>query len=714
VHQPTVTSRQDGPFEARTGRGPVSPTVSCHEWIIAPRRHDRARALAELDGPYYRIQAHRNLRGPYSGAGELIRLIIPQAYKQAPKLVEAYQLTLLSIAPEIADHVPVSPELARSFEFTREGNSQFWTLRLSHGLTDFLLQYFESASDARPGIMFDDADKADPLDQEFFAVLLRRADPRKLLVQIGSSSSSMAPVLGRALETHARIVELPSSGVARTFQTSEDDLARRYVSSDCTSDDPLEIEAYSLLDAQQRRQLHGERIAALTSSNSASLRLGAIPFHYEQAAQDVEPLLSASVYCMSMAYYDACLDWALRGLRMLPSSEDSKLRSDLSRNALFSLLLLGRLEEAEATCLEIQSSSHDPALLAHSAYAMAILNVRLYSAERRNYAEATLWLEKAVAFTERVPSATARPVNLAFLMNTRALVEMRQGRPFDAIRLLSDGLEFLQAQAPAKYALECPLLLHNRARVHIALKDFGKAVEDFTALLKHEPSNSEAYFDRGIIHQRLGRYEEALEDYNRAIQWSPPYDEPYFNRAQTLTALGRYEAALADYDYVLTLEPESVPALINRACLLYERKDYEACGFDVQHALERDPRHARLLSLRGLLEMQKRHLDEAVRSFTSAIESDPAFIDAWINRAAARFAKREYNGALDDLTHVLAIREDPRALFNRGRVFQALERWQEAANDYSRALELDDSDSQAIGLRLRTCEQQMQSTDSAG
>jgi tetratricopeptide (TPR) repeat protein len=247
---------------------------------------------------------------------------------------------------------------------------------------------------------------------------------------------------------------------------------------------------------------------------------------------------------MRMAYYASCLDWALRGLRMLPAGGDSKVRSDLKRNILFSQLLLDRLDEVEATCREIQGISHDPALLAHAAYAMAILNARLYAPERRNYDEAKIWLDKGDAFTERVPPSAARSVNLAFLMNTRALVEMRQGRPLGAIRLLSDGLEFIKTKAPERYEMESTILLYNRARVHIALKDFSKAIEDFSTLLRHEPSNSEAHFDRGVIYQRLGHYEEALEDYSQAIRWSPPYDEPYFNRAQTLTALGQTEAAL--------------------------------------------------------------------------------------------------------------------------------------------------------------------------
>jgi tetratricopeptide (TPR) repeat protein len=337
---------------------------------------------------------------------------------------------------------------------------------------------------------------------------------------------------------------------------------------------------------------------------------------------------------------------------------------------------------------------------------MAILNARFYAPERRNYDAAAAWVGKAMAFTENVPPSATRSVNTAFLKNTQALVEMRQGKSLEAIGLLSDGLRFLEAEAPERYEKESTILLHNRARVHVSMKENTKAIEDLSTLLRYEPSNSEAHFDRGVIYQRSGLFERALDDYNAAIAWSPPYAEAYLNRGQTLTALRRIEAALADYDYVLNLDPLSLTTLINRACLLYERKDFELCSRDVQRGLELDSRNSRMLCLRGLLEMRKRELDKADLSFTSAIEGEPTLVDAWINRAAARFAKRDYPGALDDLTRALSLREDAKTRYNRGRVLQAQNRWREAATDYSRALELGGADSEAIARRLRECEEQ--------
>jgi tetratricopeptide (TPR) repeat protein len=680
----------------------VSSSASCHQWIRASRRRFDTSFL---------INAHRNLHGPYTGAGELIRRVIGDAQQEVPELVEAYALTLLSIAPEVADVIPVSAELARSFEFSREGNSRSWTLRLANGLTDFLLKYFGATREGQTVVAFDAVDKSDPLDQEFLAVLLRRADPQKLLVRIGASAGPLQHVLESALGKYARFVEISQTQTPDPAgcTSSAGELARLYVESDCTSDDPRQIEAYSLLSPGDRKQLHLDRAAVLIASSSQSLRLGAIPLHYERAGENVDALLSASMYCMRMAYYDACLDLASRGQKMLPQGVESKTSSDLGRNILFSLLLLGRLDESETACRNIQSTSRDPALLAHSAYAMAILNARLYAPDRRNYDAAAVWIDKALEFTGAVPPSAARSVNVAFLKNTRALVEMRQGRPLEAIRLLSDGLKFLEAEAPERYEMESTILLHNRARVHVAMKDFTKAIDDLSTLLRHEPGNSDAHFDLGLIYQRLGRYESALEAYNDAIAWSPPYVEAYLNRGQTLTALGRTEAALADYAYVLDLDPDSMTALINRACLFYERSDFGSCSGDVERALKLDSRNSRMLCLNGLLHMQKRELDGAASSFTLAIENDPKLVDAWINRASARFAKRDYAGALDDLTQALGIHDDAQTRYNRGRVFQAQRRWPEAVTDYSRALELGGADSATIAKRLRECEGQLNS-----
>jgi tetratricopeptide (TPR) repeat protein len=231
----------------------------------------------------------------------------------------------------------------------------------------------------------------------------------------------------------------------------------------------------------------------------------------------------------------------------------------------------------------------------------------------------------------------------------------------------------MAAEAPIKYPLECGILLHNRARLNIAVKQPAQAIDDLSRLLIFEPSNSEAFFDRGLLKQRMNQIEAALADYEAALKWSAPYWEPHFNRAQILTALGRRDEALRDYERVLVLNPGHAESRAHASCL------------------------------RGLAAMEAGDLAAADESFSLSIEAEPKLAHAWANRATIRFRRGEGEAALWDLDHALTLSEDPEVLFNRGRVLESLERRQGAIADYRRALSLGASAPEGIQRRLDRC-----------
>jgi tetratricopeptide (TPR) repeat protein len=383
-------------------------------------------------------------------------------------------------------------------------------------------------------------------------------------------------------------------------------------------------------------------------------------------------LLRASDLAMRMATYDAALEWAAHGRAQLASTRVEDW-GKLTRNMLFALLLLGRHPEAESICAEVQARPPDPAILSHVTYAMAILNVRLYDRARHDYDAAKAWIEQSMEFTRLLPASETRTVNHAFLMNTMALVEMRKGRRDAAFDLLNEGLALMEAEAPQQYPFECGILLHNRARLHLANKHPEGAIDDLSLLLRFEPSNSEAYLDRGLLHQRANRHGAALADYDAALRWSPPYWEPHFNRGQVLLALGDRDAALRDYARVLVLNPGHVHSRAHAHCL------------------------------RGLVALETKDFISAEQSFSLSIEADPDLADAWANRATARFRRGEPEAALRDLDRALVLREDGEVFYNRGRIFESLRRWSEAAADYRRALTLGASGPDAIQRRLDRC-----------
>jgi tetratricopeptide (TPR) repeat protein len=713
--------------------------VARHEWIIAPFRADREATLP-TEVTRFTVDAHRNFRGPYTSASGIIRQLISQNLPFTSELIARHYLTLLIALPELASVSPPSAEIAQLLALSREGFARAWTRRIANGLADFLLDYAERESKVPLRLCFENTDSAEPLDREFLAILLRRADPGQLQIRIGSAANHFADPLGSAARTYASTIrperpqawrnraipecwkawlkecgegwvgerkallemsayadltktaptarslgEFATLIVAGMPDAARNQLAEEFVSTDCTSESLLWRAAYMALPEEERRAIHLHRARKLEQSNEPSLSFGAIPLNYELAGVNPAGLLTASKQLMDLAYYDSALDWAVRGKRLIASTSWDKLHSDFSRNILFCTLLLGRFPEVEQICEENLRLKQDPALLAHTTYAKAILAARMYEASKRDYEAARRWIENSLSFTAMLPDSDKKVVNTSFLRNTLALVEMKQDKKSIAHKLLSEALDRIATEAPNKYAAESAIFLHNRARLHWLANEQQEAIEDLTTLLRHQPCNSSAYFDRGLIYQRAGKLQEALRDYDSAIRWSPPYPEPYINCAQIFAALGQTEDALRSYSYALQLAPDLVDPLLDRACLLYENGDVESARRDIEAALQLKPTNPRALCLRGLLELRAGNLDAAYQDFSEAISSDKAVADAWANRAKALFKQGRFNEALTDLNEAVRLRADPAILYNRARVLESLQKWDEAIADYERA-----------------------------
>lgn len=512
-------------------------------------------------------------------------------------------LSLLLVAPEIAQQISVPVEIRDSFRFSREGNPQAWSRRTAHGVADFLFAFLEQTG-THLAVAFTHLESADPTDRELIDLLRQRCDPVRLEIACDDRDRSQSGDLVMGAQGFLR------AGSALWRDSDFEDVA-----------DPAII------------------------------------------------LLRASDLAMRMAVYDAALEWAALGRTCLDATQAEDW-GKFTRNMLFALLLLGRYPEAEAICAEVQARPPEPAILAHVTYAMAILNARLYDRARHDYDAAKAWIEQSLDFTRRLPASETRSVNHAFLMNTMALVEMRKGRQDAALDLLNAALTLMESEARRRYKFECGILLHNRAKLHRAVRQPERAIEDLSLLLRFEPSSSEAYFDRGLLHQRAERHAAALADYEAALRWSPPYWEPHFNRAQVFLALGDRDAALRDYERVLVLNPAHVESRAHAFCL------------------------------RGLAAIEARDLESAERNFSLSIELDPNLADAWANRATILFRQGDAEAALRDLDHALVLREDAETRYNRARILESLCCWNEAMVDYERALLLGAADPDEIERRL--------------
>lgn len=428
--------------------------------------------------------------------------------------------------------------------------------------------------------------------------------------------------------------------------------------------DPLDLEWLTVL----LRRADPDRLSIVIEASAEAGWAEADDFE-----EDAPALAAAARRCMHFAYYPPALEWAERASRLAEERGDEITRNGALRDMIFALLLLGRHDEAEALCERCLADIADAALQAHATYAQAIMRARLRPKPQHDYPAARRCLEQSQAFTASLPQSGARSANLAFLRNTLALVEMREGDAAAALRLMDEAIDALRREAPDRFASDAMILFKNRARLHLAAGREADALANLASLLALEPSNAEALFDRALIHQRAGRRSEAIADYDAALFWAPPQAETLFNRAGLLAEVGQTEAALRDFDHLLDIDPDHVEGLIGRARLNWQLASLTSAAQDVAHGLMLRPDDARLHCLNGLVALARRALDEAERAFDQAIECDSALADGWANRATVHWKRGALGHALTDLDHALALRDDPAIRRNRDKVAAAID-----------------------------------------
>ncbi len=710
---------------------------SFHYWVDAPGRARRTAIItglathpALLPPPLLSpASAHRRLRGPYTAAGTIVRGLAASAMERFPALVAAHEIEILSVAPELRDQIPATLETLTSLAVPGERTrfySRLRTLRIAHGLTEFLHEYVALTGEPR-SLVIDDLDSADQTDQEFISVLLRRLDPDLVTLVAGTGGATRqgrTPLTGPLAAALARYAERCDAGVpdpepaAVTGDAAHGRrLAAAYVGSDGTDDAPELEAAYLALPAAERARLHDARAAELAAAAERSLRLGAIPYHREHGTDPsgagAGALREALDYCIDMGFYEATVDFGRRGRAVIDWGRQQELWWAFTTKMTTSLAALGRPDEAEQLYDEARAIDTSASVHMQAAYATAMLYTRHHDQERRDHRHALGWINEAIAIASLLPGVKQRAINTVFNQNGLALIKNHLGEPAEALRLVSEGLERLERDLdPGEHRLHRSVLLYNRAQVYAGMGQLTEALADFTAVIEEDPHYPEYHFDRAGLLRRLGRDDEAMAEYETAMSLSPPFPELYYNRADLRSARGDLDGALADFGYVLELDPDYVDAYVNRAGILAGEGLSAAARRDVAAGLAVAPDDPHLLCLRGRLELEEGHHDAARAALDAAVRADASVAEAWATRAAVAFETGDPGAALADLTHAIDLAADPALVFNRGSVHQAMENWAAAEADFTRALESEPGDADTW-LRRAACRQQLGDADGA-
>lgn len=90
------------------------------------------------------------------------------------------------------------------------------------------------------------------------------------------------------------------------------------------------------------------------------------------------------------------------------------------------------------------------------------------------------------------------------------------------------------------------LVAFRRANAYFAVKNYGRAVSDYTRAAALSSRTPEIFFNRAMANEKAGRPTKAIEDYTSAIEADRHYLKAYCNRAALLWSQGETGWALED------------------------------------------------------------------------------------------------------------------------------------------------------------------------
>lgn len=329
--------------------------------------------------------------------------------------------------------------------------------------------------------------------------------------------------------------------------------------------------------------------------------------------------------------------------------------------------------------------------------------------------------------------STAPDQVAAYQYGNRASAYVRLG---EYKKALSDYERALNLE-PTNYSLQL-----GSALCLTADKQYAKALKTYTQLHNMEPDNNEVLMQKGFCRQCLGDKQGALKDFNQAIKNDATTARWFSYRADLLSELNQKEQACDDFVTAANLEPNNETAQYTAAksCKALKRQKLALNFYDRLSQFPNFRTSFAKLSERASLNLEAGNYQEALHDLTSAIKikQEPESIyqqaicyshlnQGKLAKAACESATKlgaptakafRYQAQIESLLGdtISAINHysqalnlepnNPKALTERGKLYQKREQWASASKDFKKAVEFGSTDT-ATKQGLLICAQKL-------
>ena len=216
------------------------------------------------------------------------------------------------------------------------------------------------------------------------------------------------------------------------------------------------------------------------------------------------------------------------------------------------------------------------------------------------------------------------------------------------------------------------LIYKEEGNFDLAIKHFSKGID----LATNNKGAAYCYGNRAEIFENQKQFNEALADYNKAIELDSKNSQRYYDRALFYkNQKNDYLKALNDYNEAIKLSPLNLTFLYGRA-LLYKNnlKKKDKANEDYLNMLKIDSTNINAINGIGLIYKEEGNFDLAIKQFSKGIElatNNKAAAYCYGNRADIYEIQKQFNEALEDYNKAVELDSEnshryyDRALFNQ-------------------------------------------------
>lgn len=200
---------------------------------------------------------------------------------------------------------------------------------------------------------------------------------------------------------------------------------------------------------------------------------------------------------------------------------------------------------------------------------------------------------------------------------------------------------------------------------------YDDAVEYYSKIIEKNPKNIDAFFNRGIANMFMKNAKAAIDDFDRTIELDPKSADAYNNRGFVNEEIGYKLKAIADYDMAIKLNPKLVNAYINR----------------------------------GFLYLKDTSYTKAINNLSKAIKLNPKSDEAYFHRGCAYYKLKDYLKSIPDFEKAEQNgMKNSKLYYNWGNSYYKLEKYEKASEIYTKGLERNPEDLDALNNRAMAYE----------